>query len=74
MTTSEAATKIGCDTSHVRRLLRAGKIKGKRKANSFTFEWVINKASVNQYLTRTAKLSEEGRLRGWKRGKSRKPS
>ena len=36
-TVKEAATKIGLDTSQVRRLLKSGKIKGKKLAR----DWVV---------------------------------
>lgn len=71
MNTEEAAAKLKCDTSHVRRLLILKKITGKRVVAKFGVKWIVDRRSVSAYIRQTATLATKGKKRGWQRGKSR---
>ncbi len=45
VTTSEAAAVIGCNTSRVRQLLLAGKLRGERVGR----DWLVERKSAEEY-------------------------
>lgn len=53
---SEAATRLNLTDSYIRRLLREGKIEG-RKINDRA--WVVSKSSVEQYASAHKKRGEQ---------------
>ena len=65
MTVGQAANVIGCHPSHVRRLIKSGKLKGVlRKAGESIVWWELESSSVRAY-------SKRPQTGGWPRGPSR---
>lgn len=65
MTVKQAADFLGCDPSHVRKLLHSGKITGRlRKVVDGMQCWEINPKSVRDYHPSPG---------GWPRGRPRPP-
>jgi len=66
LTVSQAAKVVGCDTSTLRRLLIAKKLKGtKRKTDLGTVYWVITKSEVVRYM-------RQEQTTGYPRGRPRR--
>lgn len=64
MTPAEAAKRIGCNVSHVRRLIRTGKLKARRINTPMGHCYQLAAEEVKRYAkTKTS---------GWPRGQSRK--
>lgn len=57
ITTAEAAGLSGYNAEHLRRLIRAGKIKGRK----FGTLWQVDRASLSAYLI-TAETSDDKRM------------
>jgi excisionase family DNA binding protein len=60
ITTQEAAKLTGYHPEHVRRLIKAGKVKGRKWAR----DWLVDRPSLQAYVRRVGAL---GRKRGPKR-------
>lgn len=67
MTPNQAATIIGCNGSHVRNLIRAGKLKAKR------VKYVGNQHGYRYDITpcEACRYRDLEQTQGWPRGKSR---
>lgn len=65
MTPSQAATMIGCSASHVRTLIKRGKLIASPIQDTYGYTWDITPNSVELFMD----LPRSGR--GWPRGKPR---
>lgn len=65
MNVRQAAALIGCSTSQVRVLLRAGKIKGQKWETEIGDYWTVDKKSAKQYR-------DTPQTHGFPRGQKRK--